>query len=139
MSSYFRQLTPFYIPGYPQRMKLQRRLYIIYTVYFLILRIPWNFKLVVFVAVSRNRQLEDNIRGNRLNFICFRSSLKSHSLWVTLYILIIHLSCNCIRPWVFALLKCELPYTAFKTTNDIMKFQFIKNIRIVKKKGRPHF
>ena len=39
------------IQGYPQRMRLQRRLYGIYTFCFLIFTIPCNYKLVSLFAV----------------------------------------------------------------------------------------
>ena len=40
------------VQGYPQRMRIQRRLYRIYTVYFLLFKILCNIKLVAFVAMS---------------------------------------------------------------------------------------
>ena len=43
--------------GYPQRMRLQRRLYGIYTVCFLIFTIPVNCKLVCFFAKSLHKAL----------------------------------------------------------------------------------
>ena len=44
-----------FIQGYPQRIRLQRRLYRLYTVYFLILRILCTCKLFFFVATLINR------------------------------------------------------------------------------------
>ena len=64
----------YYIQGYPQRMRLQRRLYRIYTVYFHIFRILCNLKLVSFVAMAINWSLKDNIQGRRRN---------RHILWVS--------------------------------------------------------
>ena len=75
----------FYIQGYPERMRLQKRLYIIYTVYYLIFSILCSFKLVSFFVMSINRPIKDNIQDKRLNlflqssyFMSFRSTLKSH-------------------------------------------------------------
>ena len=55
------------VQGYPQRMRLQRRLYRRYTVYFLIFKTLCNFKLVSSVAMSINKPLKDLIQSRRLN------------------------------------------------------------------------
>ena len=47
------------IQGYPQRMRLQRRLYRIYTVCFRLFTIPFNCKLVSNFAKSLNKPLQD--------------------------------------------------------------------------------
>ena len=79
-----------FIQGYPQRMRLQRRLYGIYTVCPLIFIILCNCKLVCFFAKSVYKTLQDYIQGRKVNLTMglsyyLRSSLQSHSLWETLY------------------------------------------------------
>jgi len=56
----------FHLQGYPQRMRLQRRFYGKYSVYFLMFRILCK-ELDSFVAMTTNRQLEDKIQGRRCN------------------------------------------------------------------------
>ena len=83
----------FSILGYPQRMRLQKRLYRIYTVCFLIITIPFSFKTVSSLAKSSKKPLKDHFQGRRLNltmrwsnFNNFCSYLQSYIFWVTLYI-----------------------------------------------------
>ena len=85
------------LQGNPQRMRLQRRLYGIYTVCFLIFMIPCNCKLVFFFAKSSFKSLDYYIQGRILNLslestniksVC--SSLQSHPLWITLYDNVFH-------------------------------------------------
>ena len=73
-------------------MRLQRRLYRIYTVCFLIITIPFSFKTVS-LAKSSKKPLKDYVQGRRLNltmrwsnFNNFCSYLQSYILWATLYI-----------------------------------------------------
>ena len=91
------QLNLLIIQGYPQRIRLQRRLYGIYTVCFLIFMIPCNCKLVFFFAKSSFKSLDYYIQGRILNLslestniksVC--SSLQSHPLWITLYDNVFH-------------------------------------------------
>ena len=81
---------PINIQSYLQRMRLQRRLYRVDTVCFLIFMV-YSCKLDSFFAKSFNKQLIDCIQGRRLNLTWessylknFESSLQFHSFWVTL-------------------------------------------------------
>ena len=81
------------IQDYPQKMRLYRRLYRIYFDCLLIFMIPCNCKLVIFFAKSLNKQLIDYIQDSWLSltlespyFKGFMSLLKSHPLWITLYV-----------------------------------------------------
>ena len=98
------------LQDYHLRMRLQRRLYGIYIVCFLIFMIPCNYKLLSFFVNSLNK----SFKGRRLNFnleksylTSFKPSLKSHSLWVTLYIVIISTK----------LLLCGIAGTTFSPPN----------------------
>ena len=98
------------LQDYFLRMRLQRRLYGIYIVCFLIFMIPCNYKLLSFFVNSLNK----SFKGRRLNFnleksylTSFKPSLKSHSLWVTLYIVIISTK----------LLLCGIAGTTFSPPN----------------------
>ena len=80
-----------------KRMTLQRRLYGIFTVCFIIFMISCNFKLVSFFDKSLNKPLKDYLLGKRLNltegssyYISFRLFLQSRPLWVTLYVSLPH-------------------------------------------------
>ena len=80
-STFILQIT--YIQRYPQRMRLQKRLYGIFTVCFLIYMIPCNCKLVSFFAKSLNKPLKDRRLNLTLGSLCFKSSrtsLQSHPL-----------------------------------------------------------
>ena len=79
------------LQGNPQRMRLHRRLYGIYTVCFLIFT-HCNTKLLSFFAKIFNKPLTDFIDSIRLNLTLgwaylksFKLSLQFHPLWVTLY------------------------------------------------------
>ena len=81
------------IQGYPQRLRLQRRLYGIYSVCFLIFTIPCIFKLISFYAKSFKTPLKDSIKGRKLIQYWdlayrknFQSFFQCHPLWVTLYL-----------------------------------------------------
>ena len=65
------------IQGYPQRMRLHRRLYRMYTVCFLIFMIPCNCKLVYLLFKLLNMYVKDSIQGIRLNLTLESSYLKS--------------------------------------------------------------
>ena len=54
------------VTGYPQRLRLQRRLYEIYTVCILILMIPYNRKLLSFFHKSLNKPFKGSILRQRL-------------------------------------------------------------------------
>ena len=80
------------LQGYPQRMRLQRRLYGIYLFRFLAFRVPCRSKLACFCALSfctpskytftcRNQKSSFKLSY----FYSFGSSLQSHPLWETLY------------------------------------------------------
>ena len=49
------------IQGYPQRMRLQRRLYGVYIVCFHIFTVPCNCKLVCFFVKSLNKPVDNYI------------------------------------------------------------------------------
>ena len=59
------------IQGYPERMRLQRRLYGIYSVCFLTLPVFCNCNLIFFFAKSFNNAFNDHIQGRRLIFVQF--------------------------------------------------------------------
>ena len=74
--------------SYLQMMRLQRRLYGIYTVYFPIFIISCNCKLISFFAKflkkpSKGKQLILTLKSSCFN--SYKSSLQSHPLRVTLY------------------------------------------------------
>ena len=69
-----------HVQGYPQRTRLQRRLYRIYTICFFIIVTHRNCKVVSLFDINRSylRQKLDF----SLDLKSFRSSLQSHPLWV---------------------------------------------------------
>ena len=76
--------------GYPQRMRLQRRLYGIYTVCFLIHIYSIQLKPCIFILLNLQKGYII-IYGWRFNstmipsyYKSFMSSLQSHPMWVTL-------------------------------------------------------
>ena len=79
----------FLIQGYPQRMRLQRRLYGICLVPFLTYRVPCRPELLYFCAYSFRKPSKYSIecRNSKSSlkssyFYSFGSSLQSHPLWV---------------------------------------------------------
>ena len=103
------------VQGYPQRMRLQRRLYRIYTVCFLNLIFS---KYFFFQGnnVSPDRSLQVTLRSwcfmRSLLYIMrslssiFRSSLKSHPFWLTLYICSTFYTMGSIKLWKGRRLSC---------------------------------
>ena len=57
-------IRSFLLQGYPQKIRLQRRLYGIYTVCSLIFTIPCNCKLVCFFVKSSNKPSVPSFVGN---------------------------------------------------------------------------